>query len=596
VFPLYTGPTVSSIAPPSGLTAGGTAVTIGGAGFQSGATVTMGGAAATGVSVVNASTITATSPAHAVGIVDVTVANPDTLSSTLSGGYTYFCTTPTPTASNTGPYCAGSTISLSTPAVSGATYSWTGPAGFASAVRNPTIPNATVANAGQYSVTVTAGGCLTSSPGTTSVTVNPTPTPHITAPASALPGTAGLIASVPLHAGDSYLWGITNGTITAGAGTNQITFTAGPSGVTVLTVVETTIATGCASPAAIANVYINAEPAGLVEDAHASGGTSSNVNNLLEPGETVLVNPSWKNIGASPLALTGTASAFTGPAGAVYSLLDSSTDYGTIAPGATADSFTVGLASYRLSVSNPVTRPATHWDATFLETLSNGIAKTWTLHVGKSFTDVPVGHAAYPFVENIFHNGITTGCAAGLYCPAVDSPRWQMSIFLARAMLGPGVAIPTSGTVSGVGPYNCSSGGNSLFTDVAPTDVACPAVHYIYSQGVTTGCAAGHYCPNTLLPRWQMAIFLARSMLGPGVPIPTSGTVSGVGPYNCTGGGNSLFPDVAPTDVACPAIHYIYSLGVTTGCGPGIFCPNTLLPRWQMAIFLVRAFKIPLLY
>ena len=216
--------------------------------------------------------------------------------------------------------------------------------------------------------------------------------------------------------------------------------------------------------------------------------------------------------------------------------------------------------------------------------------------MGKSFTDVPVGHAAYPFVENIFHNGITTGCAAGLYCPAVDSPRWQMAVFLARSSLGSGVPIPTSGTVSGVGPYDCTSGGISLFTDVAPTDVACPAVHYIYSQGVTTGCGPGHYCPNTLLPRWQMAIFLARGMLGPGVPAPTSGTVSGVGPYNCTGGGNSLFTDVAPTDVACPAIHYIYSLGVTTGCGPGIFCPNTLLPRWQMAIFLVRAFKISLLY
>ena len=353
---------------------------------------------------------------------------------------------------------------------------------------------------------------------------------------------------------------------------------------------------GSGSDAFVSKIIINAEPAGLVEDAHASAGTSSNVNSVLEPGETFLVNPSWRNASASPLALTGTASAFTGPAGAAYSLLDSSTDYGTIFPGATADSWLEGVSWYRLSVSNPVTRPAAHWDATFLETLNIGIAMTWTLHVGQSFTDVPTSNVSYPFVENILHNGITTGCGAGIYCPNSILPRWQMAIFLARSVLGPGVPIPISGNVSGVGSYNCTGGGTSLFTDVPTTDVACPAIHYIYSRGVTTGCAAGLYCPYTLLPRWQMAIFLARSMLGPGVPIPTSGTVPGIGTYNCSSGGNSLFTDVPKTDVACPAVHYIYSQGVTTGCGSGIYCPNALLPRWQMAIFLVRAFLIPFLH
>ncbi len=37
---------------------------------------------------------------------------------------------------------------------------------------------------------------------------------------------------------------------------------------------------------------------GLVEDAHATGGTISNVNS--EPGETVLVNASWKNLAVAP--------------------------------------------------------------------------------------------------------------------------------------------------------------------------------------------------------------------------------------------------------------------------------------------------------
>ena len=595
-FGTVPGPVVTGVSPPTGPPAGGTAVTISGSGFAAGATVKIGGLAATGVSVVSSSAITATTPAHAGGLVDVTVTNPGNQGYTLAGGYTYTCTSATPTAGNGGPYCAGATISLSTPTVPGATYAWTGPNGFASTLQNPTVPNATVTNSGTYSVTVTAPGCSASSPGTTSVVVNPLPAPYVTAPASALPGATGLTASVVSRAGNSYSWGITNGTITAGATTNQITFTAGASGAIVLSVVETTTATGCASPPATANVYINGEPAGLLEDAHATGGTVSNVNSILEPGETVLFNASWKNIGATPLLLTGTASAFTGPGGATHTLLDTAANYGTIAPGATADSYSAGGPSYRLSVSNPATRPVTHWDATFLETLSNGISKIWTLHVGRSFTDVPASDVSYPFVETIFHRGITVGYGPGIYSPATIVSRWQMAVFLARSLLPPGASPSASGTVPGVGSYSCTAGGNSLFADVLPTDIACPHIHDIYSRGITVGCAAGLYCPNDLLPRWQMAVFLTRSLLGPGVSPPASGSVPGAGAYNCSPGGNSLFSDVPKTDIACPHIHYIYSKAITTGCAAGLYCPNDLLPRWQMAIFLVRAFSLPLLY
>src|SRR4029077_15261553 len=78
-----------------------------------------------------------------------------------------------PTASNDGPVCAGATLNLLASTVAGATYSWSGPNGFSSGVQNPSIPNATTAATGLYSVTVTVGGCL-SSAGTTSATVTAT--------------------------------------------------------------------------------------------------------------------------------------------------------------------------------------------------------------------------------------------------------------------------------------------------------------------------------------------------------------------------------------------------------------------------------------
>jgi len=86
---LNPAPTVSTISPTSGTTAGGTPVTITGTGFLAGATVSLGGTAATGISVVNSTSITATTPAHAAGAVNVVVTNTDTQSGTLTNGYTY---------------------------------------------------------------------------------------------------------------------------------------------------------------------------------------------------------------------------------------------------------------------------------------------------------------------------------------------------------------------------------------------------------------------------------------------------------------------------------------------------------------------------
>jgi len=81
------------------------------------------------------------------------------------------CTPPaTPTPTSNSPVCTGSTLNLTTPAVGGATYSWTGPNSFASNEQNPSISNVTTAASGTYSITVTVSGC-TSAAGTTDVTV-----------------------------------------------------------------------------------------------------------------------------------------------------------------------------------------------------------------------------------------------------------------------------------------------------------------------------------------------------------------------------------------------------------------------------------------
>jgi hypothetical protein len=87
------GPTVTSAAPASGLTTGGTSVTLTGTNFVNGATVAFGtspsAVLATGVVVVNATTLTVVAPAHATGAVRVTVTNPNAQSGLKDSAYFY---------------------------------------------------------------------------------------------------------------------------------------------------------------------------------------------------------------------------------------------------------------------------------------------------------------------------------------------------------------------------------------------------------------------------------------------------------------------------------------------------------------------------
>jgi hypothetical protein len=84
-------------------------------------------------------------------------------------------TTPTlPSFTTNSPVCSGNPLNLTGPAVAGATYNWTGPNSFSSAIQSPNIPNSAVVNSGTYNLYVVADGC-TSATATQSVVVNLTP-------------------------------------------------------------------------------------------------------------------------------------------------------------------------------------------------------------------------------------------------------------------------------------------------------------------------------------------------------------------------------------------------------------------------------------
>ncbi|HET6896991.1 MAG TPA: putative Ig domain-containing protein, partial [Vicinamibacteria bacterium] len=221
-------------------------------------------------------------------------------------------------------------------------------------------------------------------------------------------------------------------------------------------------------------------------------------NKVFEPGEIAIVAPSWRNDTGAPQPLTGTASLFTGPGTSTYTISDSSADYGALAAGATANCESGTGNCYAFNVSVPATRPALHWDSTYTETLSSGDTKSWTLHLGDSFTDVPRALSPYyRFIETLLHKQITGGCAAGAYCPGGSTLREQMAVFVLVAREDARYAPPACTT--------------PVFADVPASSPFCRWIEELARRGIASGCGGGNYCPAAPVTREQMSAFVAMT-------------------------------------------------------------------------------------
>jgi len=301
-------------------------------------------------------------------------------------------------------------------------------------------------------------------------------------------------------------------------------------------------------------------------DQHGGSGASGN-NGVFEPDETVQVETTWTNPSDAAFTLTGAASNFTGPAGPTYTIVDGTADFGSIPSFGTANCFDATADCYALQVTGA--RPQQHWDTTLKETVTTSTDvhtdKTWTLHIGNSFGDVPTSNQFYTFIENIFHNGVTGGCSPTDYCPANTALRKQMAVFVLKAKEGVNYQPPPAGGV---------------FLDVPADNPFAPWIEELFNRGVVAGCGPGPvYCPDNPVLRQQMSVFLLKTELGASYVPPA-----------CTG----MF-----SDVPCPGpftdwIEDLANRGIAAGCGGGQFCPTNPNTRGQMAPFLVKTFGLVL--
>jgi hypothetical protein len=201
-----------------------------------------------------------------------------------------------------------------------------------------------------------------------------------------------------------------------------------------------------------------------------------------------------------------------------------------------------------------------------IETLSAGETKTWTLHVGNSFTDVPSTSPFYRFVETLLHKSITGGCGPDTYCPTSSTTREQMAVFVLVAKEG-----------SSYSPPACAV--PNIFNDVPETSVFCRWVEELSTRGVVGGCGNNNYCPTSPVTREQMAVFALRT-LDPTLNPPACGT--------------PVFNDVPASNPFCRWIEELVRRGVVSGCGGGNYCPTDPVSREQMGVFIAATFSLSL--
>ncbi|MCF8424165.1 MAG: PKD domain-containing protein [Bacteroidia bacterium] len=159
------------------------------------------------------------------------------------------------TVSSNSPLCSTNTLSLSVAPVTAATYSWSGPNSFSSALQNPTVTNASTLATGTYSVFVTVSGCGSSGTETVSVIVNQTPS----APATTNNGPLCVGATLSLTASGSattYSWTGVGGFVNANQNPTLASVSLTNSGIYSVTATSN----GCTSNTGTTTVVVNPIP------------------------------------------------------------------------------------------------------------------------------------------------------------------------------------------------------------------------------------------------------------------------------------------------------------------------------------------------
>ncbi len=405
-----------------------------------------------------------------------------------------------PSVSSNSPVCQGSAINLTAPTVSGATYQWSGPGGFASTAQNPTIASATVANAGTYTLLITSGGCTSTSGSSTNVVVNPTPTAATASSNSPVCQNAMINLAATTVTGASYSWTGPNGFTS----TDQNPIISNAQSVNAGTYSVTTLVSGCGSAASTTSVVINPSPV-IALGTITNPTTCSSTNGSIQVTGSATGNLIWT--GTSSGSQTGVTLPATIPnlgsgsymihltnASGCSSNTLSQTLSGPSAPSTptvTASGPTTFCSGGSVTLTSSAAATYLWSNGATTQSITVSASGSYTVTVGNgsgcvatsAATTVTVNPA--PAVPTITAGGPTTFCTGGsvvLTSSAATGNTWSTTETTQS------ITVSTSGTYTvTVSNGTCSSTSAGTTVTVGPP----PATPTITAGGPTTFCSGG---------------------------------------------------------------------------------------------------------
>ncbi len=159
------------------------------------------------------------------------------------------------------------------------------------------------------------------------------------------------------------------------------------------------------------------------------------------------------------------------------------------------------------------------------------------------------------------------GYPNGLYRPANQVTRDQMSVFISRSLAGGDESVPD-------GPSTAT------FDDVPTDHWAYKYVEYCVAEGVVGGYDPVTYGPTGTVSRDQMSVFISRAVAGGDENVPD-------GPTTAT------FDDVPTDHWAYKYVEYCVDNSIVSGYDPVTYAPTIIVTRDQMAVFICRGFELP---
>jgi gliding motility-associated-like protein len=421
-------------------------------------------------------------------------------------------TIPAPTAAASLTVCEGQNINLTSgTSVTGVTYSWTGPAGFTSALQNPVITGATAAMAGTYSVTISKNTC-TSLPATTTVIITPNPAVTLTSAAGTNTQTVCNGAAIT-----NITYSITNATgatisgLPAGVtgsfagGTFTISGTASATGTFNYTISTTG---GCSVVTANGSITVNPNAAIALTSAAATNAQSVCVN-------TAISNITYSITGGGTGAtVTGLPAGINGSfAGGIFTISGTPTAAGAFNYTIT----TTGTCTQTTAIGSITVNP----NATITLTSAAG-TNAQTVCIGNALTTITysIGGGGTGATVSGLPGGLTGTYAGGIFTIS-GSPSVAGTFNYTVNTTGTCVQTSATGSIV-VNPNGLITLTSAAGTNIQTVCLTAPVTNITYS---VTGGATG--ATVTGLPAGVTGSFAAGTFT-------ISGTPSATGTFNYT--------------------------------------------------------------